>query len=108
MAAGASYTLTATVSPASGTATPTGNVVFTIGSDTDCGIELLRHSHVQRRGSGDVRHADPFRRLSGDDGILCEHIEHRFGNRDWLNEDDADNHLGATRGNHLWYGLERN
>ena len=29
---GASYTLTATVTPASGTAVPTGNVVFTIGS----------------------------------------------------------------------------
>ncbi len=31
---GASYTLTATVSPGSGSATPTGNVVFTIGSAT--------------------------------------------------------------------------
>jgi fibronectin type 3 domain-containing protein len=31
---GESYTLTATVSPASGTTTPTGNVVFTIGSST--------------------------------------------------------------------------
>ncbi len=32
LAAGASYTLTATVSPTSGSTTPTGNVVFSIGS----------------------------------------------------------------------------
>jgi len=31
---GTAYTLTATVTPASGTATPTGNVVFTIGTGT--------------------------------------------------------------------------
>jgi subtilase family serine protease len=34
LTAGASYTLTATVSPSSGSATPTGNVVFTIGTAT--------------------------------------------------------------------------
>jgi hypothetical protein len=34
LAVGASYTLTATVSPASGSATPTGNLVFTVGSAT--------------------------------------------------------------------------
>jgi len=34
LTAGGSYTLTATVSPVSGSATPTGNVVFTLGSAT--------------------------------------------------------------------------
>ena len=35
LTAGSAYTLTATVSPAGGTAIPTGNVVFTIGSATE-------------------------------------------------------------------------
>jgi hypothetical protein len=34
LTAGASYTLTATVTPSSGTTPPTGNVIFTIGSTT--------------------------------------------------------------------------
>ncbi len=34
LTAGSAYTLTATVTPASGTVTPTGNVIFTIGSGT--------------------------------------------------------------------------